>query len=252
MFVRQAANVLEILEYFAKRKTPATLSEVADDLGWPRSSTFNLLSTLTDKGFLYEPASRSRYYPSPRWLALAQTIAAAEPLPEAVHTLMAEVAAETGETTAIGAPAGISAVFIDVEESASPIRYFATVGHRLPIHASSTGRAILAQYSREERDQVYRKIVFQQYSPTTPASIEAVEAELRRSAERGWHQSLADYSPDLAGVAVPLPLPARRLSLVVAGPMFRCRDRIPEIAGILQSAVRRFSGILPFVDIERP
>ncbi|WP_164076102.1 helix-turn-helix domain-containing protein, partial [Stenotrophomonas maltophilia] len=58
MFVRQAANVLEILEYFAKRKKPATLSEVADDLGWPRSSTFNLLGTLTDKGFLYEPASR--------------------------------------------------------------------------------------------------------------------------------------------------------------------------------------------------
>ncbi|WP_164107897.1 helix-turn-helix domain-containing protein, partial [Serratia marcescens] len=45
MFVRQAANVLEILEYFAKRKKPATLSEVADDLGWPRSSTFNLLGT---------------------------------------------------------------------------------------------------------------------------------------------------------------------------------------------------------------
>jgi IclR family transcriptional regulator, acetate operon repressor len=244
MLVKQAANVLEILEYFAKRKRPATLSEIADELGWPRSSTFNLLGTLTDKGFLYEPKVRGGYYPSPRWLSLAQTISAAEPLPEAIHSLVAEVAEETGETTAIGAPAGISAIFIDVQESSSSIRYFAGIGHKLPIHASSTGRAILGQYSYEERQQLYRKISFEKYSASTPTSIEEVEAELRRSADRGWHQSLADFSPDLVGVALPLPLQTRRLSLVVAGPMFRCQDRIPEIAAILQRALRRFGDVL--------
>ncbi|QCI65297.1 IclR family transcriptional regulator [Phreatobacter stygius] len=244
MLVKQAANVLEILEYFAKRRRPATLSEVADELGWPRSSAFNLLGTLADKGFLYEPRTRGGYYPSPRWLSLVQTIADAEPLPEAAYSLVAEIAEETGETTAIGAPAGTSALFIHVVESNSPIRYFAQVGHKLPIHASSTGRAILAQYSRDERYALYRKISFQQYSETTPTSMEAVEAELRRSAERGWHQSLADFSPDLVGVALPLPIQSRRLSLVVAGPMFRCRDRIPETAAALQRAVRRFSDLL--------
>ena len=65
MIVRQAANVLELLEFFVRRKEPTTLSEIADSLGWPRSSTFNLIQTLVDRGHLYEPRPCSGYYPSP-------------------------------------------------------------------------------------------------------------------------------------------------------------------------------------------
>ena len=240
MHVRQAANVLDILEFFARKQRPATLAEISDELGWPRSSTFNLIATLADKGYLYEPRARGGYYPSPRWLDMARTVSNAEPLPEAAGIMVAEVAQETGETTAIGAPAGTSAIFVHVVESQSPIRYFARVGHRLPIHASSTGRAILAQYPLTERQSLYRKINFERYSASTPMSIDGVEAELRRAMERGYHLSKGDFSPDLIGVALPLPLHHRRLSIVVAGPEFRCLDRLQEIAATLQRAVGRF------------
>jgi DNA-binding IclR family transcriptional regulator len=240
MQVRQAANVLEIFEFFARRQSPATLTEISDELGWPRSSTFNLITTLSDKGYLYEPRTRGGFYPSPRWLNIAQMVSNAEPLPEFVALMANEVADETGETTAIGAPAGTSAIFIHVVESAASIRYFASVGHRLPIHGSSTGRAILAQYTVAERQSIYRKIKFEKFSPSTPMSIEAVEAELRAAAERGYHFSNGDFSPDLVGVALPLPLNHRRVSIVVAGPEFRCLGRQQEIASILKRAIARF------------
>jgi len=240
MFVRQAANVLELLEYFAKRKRPAIMSEIADDLGWPRSSAFNLVGTLVDRGFLYEPRTRGGFYPSPRWLSLAQEIADAEPLPEAVYTLLREVRQETDETTAIGAPAGISAVFIAVEETQQAIRYFANVGRTLPIHATATGRAILEQYTPEERQQLYRRIEFVQYLPATLVSIEAVEAEIRRSVQRGWHQSNSEFSDQLVGVSLPLRVNERRLSISIAGPGFRCEERREEFARILHAAIDRF------------
>jgi len=123
------------------------------------------------------------------------------------------------------------------------VRYFAQVGHRLPIHATSTGRALLAQYTREERFALYRRIEFRQWSPTTPISIDAVEAELRHAAERGYHQSLADFSPDLAGVALPLPVGDRRLSVVVAGPMFRMLDRLEPVADTIRRAVKRHAAL---------
>src|SRR3546814_12524314 len=66
MIVRQAANALEILEYFARRLKPATPAEIAEDLGWPRSSTFKLVGTLASKGYLYEPRARGGYSPIPR------------------------------------------------------------------------------------------------------------------------------------------------------------------------------------------
>jgi len=240
MQVKQAANVLELLEFFARRQRPATLAELSEELGWPRSSTFNLIGTLAEKGYLYEPLARGGYYPSPRWLIMAQTVSKAEPLPEAALQLVSEIAEETGETTAIAAPAGTHAIFIHVIESEAPIRYFAREGHRLPIHATSSGRAILAQYSPAERQTIYRKISFERYSSTTPINIDMVEAELRRSAARGYYFSDGDFSRDLVGVALPLPISQRRLSVVIAGPQFRCLNRAAEFGRSLQQALERF------------
>ncbi len=232
MIVRQAANVLEILEYFAKRLRPATAAEMADDLGWPRSSTFKIIATLASKGYLYEPRGRGGYYPSPRWLVQAEAVTRADPLPDKYQTLAHDLMRATGETVAIAAPAGVHAAFVDVVESPQPVRYFAKAGDRVPIHATSAGRALLAQMPREERERLYRKIDFVCYSPTTPANAEAVEARLDEAAAMGWHQSNIEFTPDLAGVALPLSGGERLLSVVLVGPVSRCLERQPEMAMI--------------------
>jgi IclR family transcriptional regulator, acetate operon repressor len=240
MLVKQAANVLELMEYFARRKRPATLAEIADDLGWPRSSTFNLVGTIAEKGWLYEPRARSGYYPTPRWLTLARAVADAEPLPDAAYALASDIADKTGETTAIGALAGTNVVFLHVVESTQSVRYFAQVGDRVPVYASSVGRAILAQHSLDERRAIYRKIKFEQFSATTPMSIDSIEAELRQAAKRGYHQSSSEYIADLVGVSLSLPLGARQLSIVVAGPTSRCLERRQATAATMQKALQHF------------
>lgn len=233
-YVRQAANALQILEYFSERLRPATAAEIAEDLGWRRSSTFKLIGTLVAKGFLYQPQARSGYYPSPRWLDLASKVARADPLPSELHQLVVNLARATGETTLIAAPAGEQAIFLDVQESRQPVRYITSAGDYVPIYASSAGRALLSQMTSEERERLYRKITFEAYSETTPISAEVVEAELTEAEKRGFHQSNAEYTPDLAGVALPLPFAGRRLSVVVVGPVSRCLGKRPEIAVIIK------------------
>lgn len=239
--VRQAANALEVLEYFARRLRPATPAEMADELGWPRSSTFKLIGTLAGMGYLYEPRARGGYYPSPRWLTLAEAVTRAEPLPERFHRLARDLMGATGETVAIAAPAGVFATFVDVVESRQPVRYFAKVGDRVPIHAASAGRALLAQMPASERERLYRKIDFVRYAPTTPASPDEVEARIAEAAQLGWHQSNMEYTPDLAGVAMPLPGGDRLLSVVVVGPVSRCLARRPAMAGTVREYLQRLS-----------
>lgn len=239
MLVRQVANVFDLMEYFERRRRPATLAEISDDLGWPRSSTFNLVGTIVEKGYLYEPRPRAGYYPTPRWLAFAQTIAEAEPLPDAVQAAVAEIAERTGETTAVSAMSGVQAMFLHVAESRHSVRYHARVGDRVPLNASSAGRAILAQLSPATRQSLYRKMDFERFSDTTPLNAEIVERELAEAAVRGYHQSSSEYTPDLAGVSLPLVVGARNLSIVVAGPTSRCLDRRAATAAIMQEAFKR-------------
>jgi IclR family acetate operon transcriptional repressor len=238
MQVKQAANVVELLEFFAARGEAATLAEIADALDWPRSSTFNLVGTLADKGYLYEPRLRGGYYPSARWQSVVQKISDSDPLPEALRHMVDDIAERTGETTALASASGPFVIFLYVRESRQPIRYFAEVGTRVPIHASSAGRAILAQMAPKEREALYRKLVFDKYTDTTPMSIERIETELRAAAERGYHQSNSEYTPDLAGVSFPITLGIKRLSVVMAGPVSRCLERRHEIAGMMGESIQ--------------
>ena len=239
MIVRQAANVLDLLEYFAQAKKPSNLAEISSALGWPRSSTFNLLTTLAQRGFLYEPRPRGGYYPSPRWITLLQSIAETELLPEALCRVAEEVARETGETVAVAAPAGTNAVLLYVVESPAVIRFSAEVGYQVPIHATASGRALLAQYTPRERSAILKRVKFEKYTRRTPLNVEQIEGEIKRAAVRGWHENIEGHTGDLTGVAMPVGLRDRRLSIVVGGPTSRMRRRIPEIAATVKRALKR-------------
>ena len=241
MHVKRAANVIELLEYFAARLRPAPAAAIAEDLGWPRSSTFNLINTLVETGYLHQPQARGGFYPSSRWIVLAQSIAEAELLPEALLASVAEIAAQTGETVIVGVANGIHAVMAHVVESSEPIRYFAKHGDRLPIHSSATGRAILTQYSAADRHALYKRISFERFTPNSLVTADAVEEEIRRGDERGYHLSLGEVTPHLVGVAIPLAIDRRRMAIVVAGPQFRCLDRAQSLATIIRDGLRHLS-----------
>jgi len=241
MIVKQAANVLDILEFFARVRRPATLSEIAQEFGWPRSSTFNMVGTLVERGFLYEPRPRAGYYPTPRWLTLASNVAGAEPLPPSLHRLLLDLVRETGETAYVAAPAGDRVVFLDVVECDSPIRYFAEVGKRLPIHATATGKAILAQYSPAERQSVLGKIKFERYQPNTPMSIAAVEAEIAQGLAQGWFLGATQFTSDVMGLSVMLPLAGRPLAISIGGPNFRMEKRIGDLGAKVRDTVQAYA-----------
>ncbi|MBP6899966.1 MAG: IclR family transcriptional regulator [Burkholderiaceae bacterium] len=242
MSVKQATQVLDLLDFFAQRQGPATLTDIARHFGWPRSSTFNLLAALTARGMLYEPQARGGYYPAPALATLVQRIEQAQPLPQALQQLLRTLADETGETVVLAAPAGGQVLFIAALESAQAVRYSAAPGKRIPLHATATGRALLAQMTAGERASLLRKAPFQRHTPSTLMSADEVEQEIRRSLERGWFEGRGEYSADLGGVALALALPQRQLALLVAGPVSRVGGRLDALAQLMQQQVARHLG----------
>ncbi|MPM77921.1 Transcriptional repressor IclR [bioreactor metagenome] len=230
MNVKQAAYVLDLLEFFAAHQRPATLADISKHFGWPRSSTFNLLGTLTNRGFLYEPKAKAGYYPAPIWASLIGRIEDAQPIPRDIHALLQTLSDDTGETTVLAVASGAYALFVETVESPSAVRYAAQPGKRVPLHLTATGRALLSQMSADERATILKKADFERYTSTTLMSAEDVEAEIEHSRQRGWFLGNAEYSQDLGGVALPFSIAERNFALLVAGPSFRIGDRLEEFA----------------------
>lgn len=239
MAVKQIENLLLLLEFFADRQRPATLADVVAHFGWPRSSAFNILSTLTEQGYLYEPRARSGYYPTHRWSQVAMAFGEGEPIPERLIQVMTDLAAETGETVCISAPSGLFAVFLEVIESPKSIRYAAKPGKRVPIHATASGQALLSQYPDHDLEILLRKVKFERYGEGTPISIQEVLSQIEAGRQRGWFQSASHYSPDLGGVAVPVVERSRIFALTIAGPLFRVADKAERHATLLQKTIER-------------
>ncbi len=237
MNVKQAANVLELLEYFAAHRRPASLAEVSKHFDWPRSSTFNLLGTLAARGFLYEPGARGGFYPTPLWSSLARQIESADPIPEQLHRLLEALVQKTGETAVLAAASGAYAVFIDSVESPHAIRYASRPGKMVPMHVTATGRALLSQMPANDRAMTLARATFERYTPTTLMSVASVEKEIKKSIARGWFEGNAEFTVDLGGVALPLSFPHRRLAVLVAGPMSRVKTRSKQLAAIMSEAI---------------
>ncbi|WP_454691956.1 IclR family transcriptional regulator [Achromobacter aloeverae] len=240
MSIKQVGNVLDLLEFFAARQRPASLAEIARHFGWPRSSTFNLLLTLTNRGFLYEPRARAGYYPAPVWAELITQIERGQPIPHGMRALLDQLVQETGETAVLAAASGAHALFIETVESPSPVRYAAPVGKRVPLHVTATGRALLSQMSAADRAAILEKAVYERHTDTTRVSAAQVEAEIAASMARGWFEGNAEYTPDLGGVAVPFAVGERRYALLVAGPMFRVASRLPALAKRLRERLDEY------------
>lgn len=237
MLVKQVENVLSILEYFAARQRPATVAELVEHFDWPRSSTFNIVSTLAEKGYLYEPRARGAYYPTPRWLAMAQAVSAAEPVPAALIRVLDRLVEETGETVWIAGASGLNIVVLEVRESPQLIRYAAQVGTRLPIHVTGTGQALISRMSPGEQDALLKRIRYRAYNRNTPQDEATVRAQIAEAEARGWFMSASAYSSDLGGVSVPVEVGGRVYGVTAAGPEARVLPRLPEFGAMIRDAI---------------
>src|SRR5690606_26598612 len=64
--VKSAQRVVEVFEYFAQRRAPATLTQICSTLDYPPSSTFVLLQTLRELGYLDYSIDERTFVPTVR------------------------------------------------------------------------------------------------------------------------------------------------------------------------------------------
>ncbi|MDR6756837.1 DNA-binding IclR family transcriptional regulator [Mycoplana sp. BE70] len=242
MRVRQIDNVLDLFEIYARERSPLTLTALSQALGIPKSSTFNIIETLVSRGFLYETKPRGGYYPTQRLLALARATMDGDPLTARIHGQLQALAAATGETTVLSAREQNDVVYVDVVESTAPIRYFAKVGERRPIHMTSSGKAILISYGPSERAGILQGL---RYFPDQQLTKDEgqLAAELDASIVRGWCEDIAESTPDVMGLGVPVETGGRRFGLAVAGPVYRMQNNREALVAHLRAAASLIGGI---------
>ena len=243
--VRAADRTLSIFEAFEATGRPLALSEIARAVGVPVSSCHALVGTLLERGYLYSTPRRRELYPTKRLFELARSIIARDPLLGRVAATMAELRKRTGETLIFGKRQGDTVLYLEVLEGPHTIRYTAHPGEHKPLHSSSIGKALLATLGENELAAWLKGRRLPALTPNTITDAKRLEAELRRTRERGWAMTRGENVVDVLAVAVPVRLAGETYGLAVAGPMHRMMPAHEKHAALLVQTGRRLEDEAP-------
>lgn len=184
--VKSAARTVDVLELLASRQNePARLRELSAALGVPRSSLYALLRTLIDRGWVRTDPSGTLYSIGIRALLAGTTYLDTDPYLRFVQPHLVELNERLDETIHFGRLDRTDIVYLATRESSQYLRPFSRVGRRLPAYCTSLGKALLADRDPGALDR-HLPPDLAPVTPHTVADRPALEAELRRTRERGY------------------------------------------------------------------
>jgi len=233
-----------LLEAISETEEGLGVSELAHRTGWPKSSIFNILTTLSLDGYVAQDPDTGRYCMTIKLFSLSGTIVERMDIRRLASPLLVELMELTGETVNLGILDGTEAIYLETIAGPSAIRVNTWPGKRLPIHRTSLGKALVADLTREELAAIITKTGLPRGTPNTHTTLEALEADLELTRQRGY---AVDNEEDEVGMrCVGAPVRDYRgktmAAVSVTGLAHRVPlESVPEIASAVMDVARRIS-----------
>jgi DNA-binding IclR family transcriptional regulator len=258
--VQSVRRAMQFLRAFSATRVEIGVSELAREHGLHPSSVSRLLRTLADAGFVRLNPGTGRYRLGFGVLELAGLLLHDLDVRTAARPEMQALAARSRATVNLAVLDGHEAVVVEQALADSGFRYASRVGRRIPLHATAHGKALLAHSTPAQQEALVRAITgadgrLARLTAATTVDPEALAAELRRTAERGFATAFGEMDVHLAGVAVPLfdHSGAVVASLALPGPVERYAPAYVEcLAALAREAGRRISAELGWHTGEGP
>lgn len=246
--VQSVQRAVALLRAIADSQSGVTAADLAHLCGLNRATVWRVIKTLQDEGMVTMLHPSGRYVIGPTAIEIGSAggrdglLALARPLLERACRL-------SGETASLAVLESAGLTYID-EVTPSRVIAASWVGRTVPLHATSTGKVLLAWSEPDEVDQVLDGELAE-FTPTTVVRSDELRAELEQIRRQGYACCRGEYEQSLFGVSAPVLDSRGRLVVVVSlwGPRVRFGDdRWSELGDlIIDTAARLQQARSPWV-----
>jgi IclR family KDG regulon transcriptional repressor len=230
--VRAVERALQILVCFDDEHPERGISDIAQAVKLHKATTHRIVTTLMSFGYIERAEDGQRYRLGLRLADLGYKVIRRMDLRSEAQPFMADLTRRLGETSDLCVYDRGQVLYVEVVHANHALTIAAAVGRSLPVHATASGKVLLASMPAQERETVLGRALTR-YTLHTVTDPE----ELRRQLEVVRTQGHAvDDEEFEAGIrAVSAPVRNREGAVVaamsVAGPASRLTlERIPDTA----------------------
>ena len=236
---QSVGRILTILDSLTRVSHGATLTELSESTGAPKTSLVGLLAGLTEEGCLVRDEG-GRYFLGARFLSLAMRAIAGREFSSLVRPVLVDLVAATGETAVLGAlaPDAEEAIYLDKVESSNPIRYTVAVGERRELYCTAVGKSLLAWFDETRLDAYLKSTSRIQFTDGTITGKRELLAELAKIRSDGVARSFDERVAGACAIAAPIFSADGSVvaTLLVAGPTERMKTNIDAHEAALRKA----------------
>ncbi|GAA3725242.1 DNA-binding IclR family transcriptional regulator [Spinactinospora alkalitolerans] len=244
---KSVVKAVRLLRELAKHRQGATATALAAATRIARPTAFRLLYSLEQNGFV--DRIDNNYILG--W-ELARLGKIADPhagLVRRVQPVLDDLAAELNETATMSIPLGDDDFELIAEAASSHlvgVTVGKNVGRHFPLHASSTGKILLAELPKDRIESLLPPAL-EAFASRTITDRGALLKELAEVREQGYSVIDNEFEEGLLSLSRPVRDSSGKLAAILTaeGPRYRLsRDRIPEALQHMQATVGRIVGIL--------
>lgn len=240
--VKSALRVLELLEFFAEWRRPASVKEIAQSLGYPQSSTSVLLRSLKDSGYFDHDPRTGMYAPNVRVSLATAWVEEQLYSEQSLLRMMERVLAETGHTVMVGTRQGVHVRYLHVLQATRAGSFQSKSGLLRPLFRSATGKMLLTTLPEREVARLLRQANAQEQDAALRVDIDAALADRRRALVEGHAISWGTSVVGAAAMAVLLP-GKEPMTLSLGGPIDEIRREHAGLLQVLQRAIEPFRAV---------
>jgi len=250
--------VLEVLD-----ERPATVAQIAKELGISRSSAHRLMAKLEEGGYIRREGGTRRFVlreggflrkqEGPSGLGAPGSADLGEEIHrivghwgEAIHSIVVELRDATEESALFTVAARDRMVYVSFCPSANPVRVEEYIGSTRPMHCSAVGKAYLAALDKETLDIVLGRLNYTEGTALAARGPFQLRDRLVEVSELGY---AVDHEESLVGLScVATAVFVNQTVLVgaagVTGPTHRfTADRINSFGALLIEKARNLKEV---------
>jgi IclR family transcriptional regulator, KDG regulon repressor len=218
---------------------------VAQIVGREKSQVSRALRSLLHAGLVERDAHTREYRLGWRLFALAARVGDQALLavgPPVLHRLVAAL----GETAHLTVLDGGHVVTVLSESSPSSVRAIEWVGHAVPAHSTSSGRALLLDHDADSLAALLGDGTLDAPAPHAPRDVASLASRIAAARADGYAIVDEEFEPGLVGIAAPVRDFRGRIvaALNVSAPKFRLEGRLDAVGGQIRQAADGLSGRL--------
>ncbi len=179
---------------------PIGVTDVAERIYLPKSTVARILSALATEGAVEQLPGDARYRLGSRLVTLAAGVLPTRSLVGLAHPVLVELASKAGEAAGLAVADGYLVHYVDQVDTPHPVSVRDWTGTRVPMHAVSSGLALLAHLPPAAVDRFLAEPL-ERFTDHTITDPEAIRARLRSVRLDGYAWVREEFSEGINSVA---------------------------------------------------